>query len=485
MALDVNLKDSSSGTPAEIDAAGNVFTVQPGYDATGTSRGGGPAAGPAMFSENDPGTVTGTRYVASPETDDDFRLRVAVDTLLDTETFNYAAQNTGKHQYVNSSITAAWGTGGLVTNSTSSTGAGSLRIHTYRNFPILGTVQLYVEAAVAFTNQPVTNNEIEWGLLLLNSAASYVVLDGVSFRLTSAGLQGVVNNNSVETATPVFDFTYATNEVHQYIIAIHEREVEFWIDDVLHGSIPTPVANGQPFASAALPFALRQNNSASTGAAISANFRDYNVTVGGSQIADPYGTIGNRAFGSYQGLSGGTMGSLASYVNSTTPAAAAGSNTAALVTGLGGQAHLTAQVTGTTDNIVLSYQVPAATTAIQGKTLRLSGVKISAANLGAAVATTPTTLAWSLAFGHTAVSLATAEAAAAKAPRRIALGMQTWPVGAAVGSMPTNGDIYFKFDNPVYVNPGEFVALAAKFIVGTATASQSIYVHGTLDYGWE
>ena len=55
----------------------------------------------------------------------------------------------------------------------------------------------------------------------------------------------------------------------------------------------------------------------------------------------------------------------------------------------------------------------------------LNGVRISAANLGAAVATTETTLAFSLAFGHSAVSLATTEAAAAKAPRRVALGIMS------------------------------------------------------------
>ena len=138
-----------------------------------------------------------------------------------------------------------------------------------------------------------------------------------------------------------------------------------------------------------------------------------------------------------------------------------------------------------TDGIVVSYQVPAGTVNVQGKRLRVNGIKISCANLGAAVATTATTLGWSLAFGHTAVSLATGEAAATKAPRRIPLGIQTWPVGAAVGAMPTNGDVTFTFQNPVYVNPGEFIAVVAKFLVGTATASQVIWGHATLDYGWE
>lgn len=107
-------------------------------------------------------------------------------------------------------------------------------------------------------------------------------------------------------------------------------------------------------------------------------------------------------------------------------------------------------------------------------------------NVGAAVATTATTLQWCVAFGHTAVSLATAEAATTKAPRRVPLGIMTWPVGAAIGQQPQFGPIQVNFnDAPIYVNPGEFVALVAKFIVGTATASQVIWGTGTFIYSWE
>ena len=41
------------------------------------------------------------------------------------------------------------------------------------------------------------------------------------------------------------------------------------------------------------------------------------------------------------------------------------------------------------------------------------------------------------------------------------------------------------FTQPIYVNPGEFIAVAAKFLVGTATASQTIYNQIVFDYGWE
>ena len=45
--------------------------------------------------------------------------------------------------------------------------------------------------------------------------------------------------------------------------------------------------------------------------------------------------------------------------------------------------------------------------------------------------------------------------------------------------MPQNGDLYMSFDSPICVQPGEFIASVAKFIVGTATASQVIWCHVT------
>jgi hypothetical protein len=215
----------------------------------------------------------------------------------------------------------------------------------------------------------------------------------------------------------------------------------------------------------------------------------YGTSLGGIQAGDRLSVIGNRLAGSYQGLSGGTMGSLATYVNSTNPTAAAPSNTALtanLPGGLGGQGAVTAAVAAATDGIWGSYQVPAGTTAVQGRRLVIRGVLIDLINNGAAVATTATTIQFSLAFGHTAVSLATAEGAAAKAPRRVALGFATWPVGAAIGAAPTGGRIFADFgDASIYVNPGEFVALVGKFLIGTATASQVINFVWQPVYGWE
>lgn len=475
-------KIALSSTTGELknDGNGNALVTTP----TNPTQ----AGAIRFFSENDPGTITGTADCLSPETDADFRLRTALDSLLDSETFNYTAQNTGKHASRNTTMTLAWTTAGLVSNSgnitTTTTG---VQFNTYAEFPLFGVNSSYYEFSASFSaSLPPTNTVVEVGPGRYATTNPYAPTDGAYLIANSGGYSLAFNHNGAVT-TSAFTFSPTANRVYKFLIAVSEREVKLWIDDALYTTLEIIATQGQPFMSSTMPFGFRH---VITGGAAASGYqfvlRDYNVTIGGVQMANDFATIGNRLLGSYQGLSGGTMGTLASYANSADPTAAAAlSNTAALVTGLGGQVRFNAAATAVTDGIVTSYQVPAGTVSVQGKRLAIYGVKISSANLGAAVATTATTLAWSLAFGHTAVSLATAEAAATKAPRRIALGFQTWPVGAAIGQMPQNGDLYMPFKAPVYVNPGEFIQSVAKFIVGTATASQVIWAHVTFDYGWE
>ena len=118
--------------------------------------------------------------------------------------------------------------------------------------------------------------------------------------------------------------------------------------------------------SSALPLSIRHAIvGGAAGATLQAQIGAYNVRQGGTNFANVPSTNGNRMLGSYQGLSGGTMGSLANYANSANPAAAVPTNTtAALGTGLGGQFWETVSLAVNTDGIVWSYQVPAGTVSI-------------------------------------------------------------------------------------------------------------------------
>ena len=60
-----------------------------------------------------------------------------------------------------------------------------------------------------------------------------------------------------------------------------------------------------------------------------------------------------------------------------------------------------------------------------------------------------------------------------------------FPVGTPIGGTPQNGDIWMPFTAPIVANPGEYVSLVARFIVGTATASEAFYFTVGFDSYWE
>lgn len=484
--------ENGNNTPglANVDSNFNLQVVGPGRTAAGVPRGGGEAAGSAaiIFSENDPGTATGARSVLSPETDDDYRLRVALDTLVDTEVFSYGAQNTGKYTVSAITMVPGYSTAGFSLNSTNIvTTTTGVRARTYAEFPVTGVIASYYEAKLSVSAAGVpTNVVVDVGAFRDSGTNPFTPTDGAFFRATPAGWFGVaVASGGPDNTVGPFAFVPVANRVYKLGLYITVKEVEFWIDDVLYGRLPRPADSGQPFTSTSLPWACRQVITGGPAASpFQAIVRQYTVSLGGPSLSSTPDEQGARCYGSHQGLGGGTMGSLATYANSTTPAGVAGSNTGAAATGLGGQVNLNAPAAAVTDLILISQQVPAGAPTVQGRRLALRGVSISAAILGAAVATTETSLAFSLAFGHTAVSLAVTESATAKAPRREALGILSWPIGAAVGSGPREGRIYTPFTTAIYVNPGEFIAVVGKVLAGTATPSQTIYIHVTYDYGW-
>jgi hypothetical protein len=496
MALDSNIVGALSGTGADVNASRQLMIVPEtnaadNADNVGTIR---------IFGENDAGQLTGSADLFSPEIDVDYRMRVAQDLILDDEVFNYTAQNTGKHLYQNTTMTAAWSAGNLTINASSiTTTTTGAQVATYACFPNNGTNTLSADVELAFSSQPQTNVFIEFGLGIPGSQTT-APTDGVFLRLSSAGLQMVTSNNGTETIipAPLADgagvWAYTMGKKYQFIIYQGMTKAVFWVNDgtgaVELGSIPLPTSQGRMTMSQGLQFFVKQRiTGGAAGGVIQTQVGAYCVRLGGSNLTSTFSTQGNRIYGSYQGASGGTMGGLATYVNSTNPTAAAPSNTALtanLPAGLGGQGAVIAAVAAATDGIWSSYQVPALTVNIAGRRLVLRGLKLDLVNLGAAVATTATTIQFSLAFGHTNVSLATTEAAAAKAPRRLPIGIATWPIGAAIGAGPQSGPIFLDLgDAPVFVNPGEFVALVGKFLVGTATASQVINFTYTPIYGWE
>lgn len=493
-----------TGTIAEVDALKSLYTNLPGYTSGGVERGGGveEAGGATMLSAIDDGTLNGSREVLSPEVDKDYRLRVAHDNKLDQELFNYTAQNTGKHTFTFTTLAATIGTGGITTNSGSiTTTTTGLTFGTHAQFPVGGTQTTVCETSVAFSSQPTANVVFDFGLFQRGATTAFAPLDGVYFRLNSAGMFGVINAGGVETTTAVFPlslgtgtFVYTNNATNRYLIQVNNVSTSFWVNNLKLGEIATPASLNFPCKSLALPWSFRHAIvGGAAGTVLQAVVSDYRVMVRGPQYSDDLGTVSNRILGSYQGLSGGTLGTIGTYTNSTNPVAAVPTNTTIAVgaAGLLNQAWETFSLAIGTDGILQSYQVPVGSSTVQGRRLKVTGVKLSSF-VQVVLVGGPQNRTFTLNFGHTAVSLATAETASmatatTKARRVILLPELTQSITAAQAVSTTiaqPGGSVSMLAEPVYVNPGEFVQVAVKGH-GTVGTSGTLTTHIQLIYSWE
>jgi hypothetical protein len=453
-----------------------------------------------VYNENDDGTFSGSPYRKSGEVSPDYRQRVGVDSELFCDNFNATAQNTALWSYTFATLTAAQPGAGTVNFSTvqGTTSAHGAFMRSHQYFALYNTAPLAVEFIGGQFTAALSSGEIWLMGLGLPSAAITRPTDGAWFRITSAGVEGVIAFNGSETtatfATPLPLASLTLAEMYKFTMVVGEREVEFWWNDSYLGHADIPAANGVPWLAASAPVYMMKYN---TGAVSNTNtMRISRVGVGLLDIATNKPWAHQRAtmgLMAYQGQNGGTMGTTALLPNATaatTVTGAALSQTAAIATGLGGQAGIVAAVAGI-DGLVTAFQNPTPTINLTGRNLVITGVRIDAVNIGAAVATTATVLQWSLAFGATGAtipSLAQAESASfvtatAKAWRRIPLGLQSWIVAAGIGT-PAEA-IIAKFHCPIVVHPGQWVASVAKFIVGTATGSQVLWCTVTFDAHYE
>ena len=458
----------AGGVEVVVNASGQ-FSVIPETDvATNPGNVGAFRA----FAENDPGDVTGAPSLKSGEVSPDFRQRVGTDSVWDTEQFNYVAQNTTKHKYTSTTLTITWAGGSLNTNGTSVTTTGTAcQIQTYRYFPLLGAGAVYFETTMCLSAAMPANVNIDFGGMTLAAAGTSVPTDGVYFRINAGGVFGVLNSNGTETTTSAFTFTQSPLVYNKFTITSTQSEVEFWIDDVLMAHVDRGNGVSQPHYAASVPFAIRHHHTGVAVGVVQAKFGGYSVTLGDMDTQRMWSsTMAGQGLSSVQGASGHTQGQTANNVNSTVPATATLSNTAAGYATLGGRFLFAAPAGAETDYALFAYLNPVPTTGITGRNLVIRGVWIETFNAVVAVATTPTVLEWSLGVGSTAVSLATADAAATRAPRRIALGSQSFLVGALAGTNSERCDV--NLDAPVVVEPGTYMHIILRVPYGTATATE-------------
>lgn len=490
MALDTNIRGSTSGLGAEVNAS-NQLKVIPETDVATNP---GNVGAVRFFSENDAGDITGTALLKSPETSNDYRLRVGQDTLAFDHTFCEATLDTTKWRIpvlpagTPAAPTATLASGFLTLNAAGTTTGATAHISfvSQRYFRVRNTAPVYVEITGNVTGIPITNQVFEAGLFIPTGTAAPA--DGAWFQLTSAGVIGVMSYNGTITQTGVLvsPGSLPISNNGSYLITIYQDNVEFWIDNVLYATLELPGGQATPFLTDALPVGLQYRTSgvvAGTGQA-SLRVGDVGVTIGdiaqNRSWAAQMSGMGHHA-SQFQGGAGST-GTIASLPNATAATTVTGSALSQTVPikavatgGFGGEAGITAAVPGV-DGMVFSFQNPVGSVTFPPRNLTIYGVRISAVVI-TALGNTPSTLQWALAYGATGATVptlavgetATLAALTVKQYRRIPLGFTSFLASAASGQ--TAPDINVTFNAPVTLAPGEWLAITAKFIQGIATGS--------------
>lgn len=488
MAFDSIIKGTVTGNGAEVTPANQLKVVTE----TNVLSNPGNVGAIRNFSENDPGNVTGTPYLLSPETSLDFRLRTGTDTLLFNDTFNGTAQNTNSWAYTFATLTAAQPGAGTVNFSAvqGTAAAQGAFMRTFQYFPVTATAPLSVDFRMGLFTSTLVTNEV-WLMGVGNPvSASAPPIDGAWLQITSAGVigVGVFNSTQVQTGVLLPIESVTVNQNYHWNIVIGEEKIQFWRNDVLLGILDTPGTNGQPFQQAGLPVFMMKYNTGSVSNTNTCRVSDVAVTLMDLQTSKPWShQVATSGKSGYIGQNGQTQGKTTLWTNNTAPTAVALTNTTAAFTGLGGIAAVLPTLAANSDGIIFSYQNPVPSINITGRNLIITGITVQGV-VSVVLAGGPVINAYAIAYGHTAVSLATAETASfatatTHAPRIVPIGIESYAANAAVGTV-SPGMTNLTFDSPIVVRPGEFVQLIARNL-GVVTTTGAITILANFNAYWE
>jgi hypothetical protein len=475
MALTTNIT-GLTGTQADVDTNNNLKVVP-----TGTLTGSpfGVLAGEISSATEPAGLIRKRNWVSA-----EGRQHMAVDRPVLYVNFSSSAtpanalpQDVFKQVATTMTFNAGSGAGGFLqlnASAITSTTTG-IQFQSYAAWPTYGGYgTIYEWEAKTINVNGTANKVVELGVGLTTDAKTAGLLDGFCFRWTATNtFVGVMSINGSEFTTANLTIP-SDNVVHRYTIRANQDGLYFFVDSVLQAVLQVPADQSGPGYQPNLPVLMRLYNTASAPSlAAQLNVAEMWVTQGGLDWNKPWSHVmAGMSQHSSNVPYGQAVGQTPALANSSDPAAAAVSNTAALVTGLGGNFQANIAVAAATDYIITSYLVPAQSATQASKRLHITGIRINAyLGTAAAVASVWHQLRWYVAWGHTAVSLATADGIAAKAPRRMSLGQMALLTPATVlAGQPFDRDINLAFSTPIVVNPGEYVASVVRF-GGGATAA--------------
>jgi hypothetical protein len=279
--MSIKIKGGKSINEVEVDSNNNLNVTLPTIiNESGYNH---------IISEVDDGSVIGIPTIRALHTTQDYRLLKNVEVPFWQDNFSSSVLNNSKYKATTTNQTIVLSGGCLNLNADSSVGSGDYSmIQTFRTFPIFENAPIYVNFKTKFDNTFQTNNIIEFGLA--TTTGTTTPTDGIFFRVSGGTLNGVVSYSGYET-TIVNIHTPTINEYNDYILAIIDNNVEFWVDDIIIGKI-TPTATTVFFTSTtvtlttagyctslpnSLPLFVRNRNSGVVSSPIKISISDFGV----------------------------------------------------------------------------------------------------------------------------------------------------------------------------------------------------------------
>lgn len=489
--MSIIIKSGAAADLLSVDSDGSAYITTP----TTASN----AGFASLVSEADSGSVTGERKTLAAEVNEDFNLRIGSENLIFWNNFNGSGQwDYFKWKFEVSTMSNPTCSGGFITmNSGGATAAGNYcMVNSWQtHVRFLPTQNLYLQFRAKVSNGKTSGKQAHIGFQYYLNSAKTIPSDGPHFLWDVDGtLKGIcvfgsgaqpMQRKSVNLPMPTDD------ETHLYMMVVMWNKVEYWIDNVLCGTIET--VGPLPFRSQGGYFYSSVSNLVATAGAFKLAFGNIVISQGSSFNSRPWPETkaANYSLGFASGdpFSWSNQGTQNNNGNSTAHGAATLSNNAAPSGGytgttLGGDFRFASINGATTDLIAFAYLVPAGTVAVEARTLFITDIQITTNTEGAAFdATTGTVLQWALGVGSTAVDLATTDGTAARQTRRIPLGQQSWSPSSARG---TPGQVIsWKFKTPLIVEQGTYLHVIAREILGVNTAS--LYYRGIVSINgyWE
>src|SRR5574343_1988686 len=181
----VEIKSGASSDVATVDT-NKQLTVATSSDLS--------KAGYAMLAcRNDEGAFLGTTYNTTPEADDDYRLRVAVDSILFEEPWAGAAINSGVWTAPVTTFTVAVADSWCKLNSGNSAAAnGVARVTSYQTIPIAPEYPAYVRFPMPVVAASVGIANTTWEVGVDFASGTTAPTDGVFLRMSAAGVLRLV-----------------------------------------------------------------------------------------------------------------------------------------------------------------------------------------------------------------------------------------------------------------------------------------------------